>query len=305
MMKMRNLYLMIALLTAAPLVLSGSNDKGDDILEKLIENHKKQREGITEMKIIKDDAVSYEKWEEKDGKTVYKWREERNVNGQKQISVFDGETYYTRNPMTGQVEKTEDKNINPLHFYQSLQNLDCEYQGEVDVDGVKCHVLVAENVPMEDVAGITNASGSDEENEQMDMQDAEVDVHLYVDDKRWVIPKMVLETEDMGQGDAGGMFSKARIEVKNSDFRKVSGMFIAYQTVSSTSFKKTPEGKKKSDEMKKAMNNMSPEEREMMEERMGEASGMLEDEGMQTETRIEKVEINEGFSDDLFDGDNL
>ncbi|MFO7880756.1 MAG: hypothetical protein ACQES0_10000 [Bacteroidota bacterium] len=304
-MKMCNLYLMIVLLIAAPLVLSGSNDKADDILEKLIENHKKQREGITEMKIIKDDVVSYQKWEEKSGETIYKWREERNVNGQKQISVFDGETYYTKDPMTGRVEETEDKNINPLHFYQSLQSLDCEYQGEVDVDGVKCHALVAEDVPMEDVFGITKASGSDMEKKKMDMQDAEVDVYLYVDGKRWVIPKMVFETEDMGKGDADGMFSKARIEVKNTDFRKVSGMFIAYKTVNTTSFKKTPEGKKKSEEMKKAMNNMSPEEREMMEERMGDASGMMDDDGMQTETRIEKVEINKGFPDDLFDAENL
>ncbi|HKK68545.1 MAG TPA: hypothetical protein VJ946_10040, partial [Bacteroidales bacterium] len=97
--------LLISLALFMPCVLSAQQEKAQRIIDELINTYEKQHVGVKDMKTVQDNAVIYEKWVKKDGETIYKWRKEEEIDGQRVVSLFDGETYYTINPLTGAVEE--------------------------------------------------------------------------------------------------------------------------------------------------------------------------------------------------------
>jgi hypothetical protein len=310
--------LLISLALFMPFMLSAQQEKAEKIIDELINAYKKQHAGVRDMKTVQNDAVIYEKWVENNGETMYKWRKEEQVNGQTLVSLFDGETYYTTNPRTGVVEEKDDSNINPMDFYEYLKTIGYSYAGKADVDGKSCHVIKAEDVPVDKLAQMTAPESSEKQSQQQSgEQEILMDMQIFVDDSKWVVPKIVTEFDGSEMGDdMSEMVSKVRSEVRNMDFRKVEGMLIAHKIITTTQMKMTPKGKQQSAQMKEAMQSMKeemadmpPEQKAMMESRMkaqmGKGMQMMTGEKMETIKKIESVEVNTGLSDKLFDPEKL
>ncbi|MGM0650335.1 MAG: hypothetical protein ACQES1_07510, partial [Bacteroidota bacterium] len=239
--------------------------------------------------------------------------------GQKQIAVFDGKNYYVKNPQTGEVEEKEEGNMNPLHFYKDLKEVDCKYAGRKKVNGRNCHVIKAEDVPMDKLFQGSKSPGMGGEEQASSTENVMIDIQLFIDDSDWVMPKMIYDMENTGEEPSGpqqGGFNEARSVVVNKDFREVEGMMIAFETVNTMKIKMSAEQKEQAKQMRESfkkmeeeMEDMPPEQREMMEqrmeERMGNSKQLLGGNEMKTVTKIENVEVNTGISDDLFDGSNL
>jgi len=310
--------LLISLALFMPCVLSAQQEKAQRIIDELINTYEKQHVGVKDMKTVQDNAVIYEKWVKKDGETIYKWRKEEEIDGQRVVSLFDGETYYTINPLTGAVEEKDDRNINPLHFYEYLKTIGYTYAGKTDVDGKSCHVIKAEDVPLDKLAQMTAPESAKKQSQQQSgEQEILMDMQIFVDGNDWVVPKIVTEIDGSEMGDdMSEMVSKVRSEVRNTDFREVEGMLIAHKIIQTTQMKMTPKGQQQSAQMKEAMQSMKeemadmpPEQKAMMESRMkarmGKGMQMMTGEKTETIKVVESVEVNTGLSDELFDPDKL
>lgn len=312
-MKKLFIYTMLLALTTASLSSLGQMT-AQKVTDNIKDAYKDQIQGIKDITKKTDQGVQYQKWVEKSGNTIYKLRNEQETNDTKQIAVYDGKYYWTKNPATGKVTKNE-LDINPMVYHSFLKDLDPDYDGKQNVNGKNCHVLKVEDADLDKMVNPSTGESMIPP-ESKGMEEATVDAKFFVDDDDWVIVKMVFDVDGLQMK---GKSRKAKMVMVNEDFRNVEGLIIPYRTVSTTKIDMTAEEKKEAkkaqksmEEMQEKMKNMSPEKREMMEEymkpqmeQMGKMKSLFMTGEMKQVSNVQEVKVNTGIPDKLFDGSQL
>ncbi|MFO8054719.1 MAG: hypothetical protein R6U19_06095 [Bacteroidales bacterium] len=268
-MKNSNGLTMVLVLAMLPLYSINAAMDGEDIIKKLIAHYKDRHEGIYDMVTERGEDIIYEKWEKTDdGSVVYKMRNEQMVNGEKQVTIYDGEYYWFKDPQSGEVQRKEEKAFDQMAFFEYLKSQDLAYEGVKEVDGHDCHLLRIEEVDMEKIFNPSSGEAAvDPEAGSADaFQEAEVEAVFFIDEEDWVIRKMEYDIEDMEieRGDQT-VERDVKMTIENSDFREIEGMLVAFESVSTTEFEMTEEEREQAKEMKNQMEKMEEQMEDMPE----------------------------------------
>jgi len=294
-MKTRMFYLvmiMLVLFSASSIAEAMTAEK---VIENMIASYEKQMKGVEDYTIVTDEATTYFKRTTVEGRTTYKMRSEMEVMGIKSVSIYDG-VYWWR-VESGKLKK-EKMDYDPHQIIENLRIAQVKYIGTEKLDGHKTHILGVKDLnKMMGAEGMQKVSGK-----------------VWIDAKDWYIRKMGM---DMDIEDEKGQKRSVKMTVKYEDFRKVNGMLMPYRIVATVPMPGAPEMspeeeqemRKGLEEAQKALAEMSPEERAMMEKMMGPQiemmQKMLAGGGIETVTVVKDVKVNTGLSDDLFDGSKL
>ncbi len=292
---------MLSLIVVTLVVFSASSIAGamtaDKVIENWIASYEKEMKDVEDFTIVSESPsqrnINYHKRVVISGRTVYKTRSETEVMGIKSVSIYDG--VYQWWVEDGKPKK-EKMDYSPYQTVKNLKTAQVKYAGTEKIDGHKTHIL-----DIKDLNEMMGAEG---------MQ--KVSGRFWVDAKDWVIRKMEI---DMEIEDEKGEKRPVKATIKMEDFRKVNGMLMPYRTVMTVPMptELTPEEeqemRKGLEEAQKALAEMSPEERAMMEKIMGPQiemmQKMLASGGIEIVTVVKDVKVNTGLSDDLFDGSKL
>ena len=295
---------MLSLIVVTLVVFSASSIAGamtaNEVIENWIASYEKEMKDIKDITIINDHPqldkdITYQKRTVINGRVVYKTRSETEVMGIKSVSIYDG--VYQWWVEDGKPKK-EKMDYSPYQTVKNLKTAQVKYAGTEKIDGHKTHIL-----DIKDLNEMMGAEG---------MQ--KVSGRFWVDAKDWVIRKMEM---DMEIEDEKGEKRPVKATIRMEDFRKVNGMLISYRTVMTMpvlgvlelSPEEEQEMRKGLEEAQKALAEMSPEERAMMEKIMGPQiemmQKMLASGGIEIVTVVKDVKVNTGLSDDLFDGSKL
>lgn len=294
---------MLSLIVVTLVVFSASSIAGamtaDKVIENWIASYEKEMKDVEDFTIVSESPsqrnINYHKRVVISGRTVYKTRSETEVMGIKSVSIYDG--VYQWWVEDGKPKK-EKMDYSPYQTVKNLKTAQVKYAGTEKIDGHKTHIL-----DIKDLNEMMGAEG---------MQ--KVSGRFWVDAKDWVIRKMEI---DMEIEDEKGEKRPVKATIRMEDFRKVNGMLISYRTVMTMpvlgvlelSPEEEQEMRKGLEEAQKALAEMSPEERAMMEKIMGPQiemmQKMLASGGIEIVTVVKDVKVNTGLSDDLFDGSKL
>ncbi len=295
---------MLSLIVVTLVVFSASSIAGamtaDKVIENWIASYEKEMKDIKDITIINDHPqldkyITYQKRTVINGRVVYKTRSETEMMGIKSVSIYDG--VYQWWVEDGKLKK-EKMDYSPYQTVKNLKTAQVKYAGTEKIDGHETHIL-----DIKDLNEMMGAEG---------MQ--KVSGRFWVDAKDWVIRKMEM---DMEIEDEKGEKRPVKATIRMEDFRKVNGMLISYRTVMTMpvpgvlelSPEEEQEMRKGLEEAQKALAEMSPEERAMMEKIMGPQiemmQKMLAGGGIEIVTVVKDVKVNTGLSDDLFDGSKL
>ena len=292
---------MLSLIVVTLVVFSASSIAGamtaDKVIENWIASYEKEMKDVEDFTIVSESPsqrnINYHKRVVISGRTVYKTRSETEVMGIKFVSIYDG--VYQWWVEDGKPKK-EKMDYSPYQTVKNLKTAQVKYAGTEKIDGHKTHILDIKDLnKMMGAEGMQKVSGK-----------------LWVDARDWVIRKMEM---DMEIEDEKGEKRPVKATIKMEDFRKVNGMLMPYRTVMTVPMptELTPEEeqemRKGLEEAQKALAEMSPEERAMMEKIMGPQiemmQKMLAGGGIEIVTVVKDVKVNTGLSDDLFDGSKL
>ena len=287
-------------------VLPASSLAGKMTAEKVIQNcvasYEEQMKGVQDITKVTDRDITYHKWVTIEGETVCKTRYEMEITtGKKFVTIYDGIYQWGQDPVLGGVTK-EKIDYNPYQTIENLETITVQYGGTEEIDGYETHIL--------DIEDITKLMGSAKPAE---MEELRISGKLWIDAKDWVIRKMEMNMEGVGEEGEEGTI-KITIEMK--DFRKDNGLLTPYRTVMATvmaidegvpglSPEEEQEIRQALAEMQKQLEEMSPEQQETMKPSIEMMENMLAGSGMKTVTEVKEVKINTGLSDDLFDGSKL
>ncbi len=309
-MKQLLIFTMAAVLLALPR-MARSQMTAQEVTQKVQESYKEQIKGIDDIVKKTNHGITYQKWIRQPGKTIHKFRKEEDLNGQKQITIYDGKYYWTKNPFNNEVTKKEIEG-NPEVFYKYLESLDFRYGGKEKVNGIDCHVLKVDDVPMSEIKDPTTGEGMIPPDAK-GMQDATVDAKLFIDSNRWVMIKSIFDAKGI---QTQGRERSAKTVMISKDYRNIEGLWVPYSTTIDMTIDMTQEEKQKMKEarqsmqqMKEKMKDMPPAKREMMkkymEPKMNQAQSMMMNGGINKEIKVQKVKVNQGIPDEIFDGSNL
>lgn len=269
----------------------------NEVIENMIGSYEKEMKDVEDITIVTDRDITYQKRATVKGRTIYKTRSETEIGiGIKSISIYDGVYHWWMDPVSRKVEK-EKAEFNPYQILENLKTAQVKYAGTEKIDVHKTHILNVRDLnTMMGAEGMQKVSGK-----------------FWVDAKDWYIRKMEMDIEIE---DEKGEKRPVKATVRMEDFRKVNGMLISYRTVTTVggimpelSPEEEQEMRKGLEEAQKALAEMSPEERAMMEKIMGPQiemmQKMLAGGGIEMVTAVKDVKVNTGLSDDLFDGSKL
>ncbi len=298
---MKRLYLTaFSLLVLIPLLSMQPDMTANQVIDNMIESYKQQMQAVDDITIKTKAGVTYQMVDMEADPPVYLMRSEQKVNGMKIISVYDGEYYWTKNVSTGNVRK-EKSDTGPLSFYRNLKEMTAEYGGTQQVDGHKCHVIMLDDADLDKLSRSTNTSVMPGQKQD----EMRADARLFVDAENWVLRKMVMDITNYEMQDKE---REARMVVENTNFREVDGVMVAWKTISTVTIEMSEEEKARAEKMKKQMENMPQEQREMAEQHMGSnmemATDMMDGE-MKMLREVVEVKVNSGLEEHLFDGKTL
>jgi len=271
----------------------------NEVVDNMISNYEKQMANINDVKIVSSSDVRYQKKFNVNGKPVFKTRTEVEIAGKKIISIYDGQYLWSYNPLDNSVNK-EEASFNPQEMVHGLKNANLVYGGKETVDNNSAHVLKVSNLDM--MMGAEQKEG--------------VNGKIWVDAKDWVIRKMEVEIV-MGDEDYDEDDVPPTASIRMKDYRNVKGMLIPYVTEiafgSMENIEMTPEEREEMEqniaEMERELEQMPAIQKRFAEKAMRAQinlmRNLLEGQGLVTKTEISDVKVNTGLADDLFDGNRL
>jgi hypothetical protein len=287
-----------------PVFLTAQNNKAQNIINKTIEKYQQQMKDVNDMTTTYEDGVHYLKCEKSNGEIVTKARVEQEQIGQKTVSIYDGEYYWSKNMQTGEVQKSEMETY-PVDMVLAMKDLDYNYKGNENVDGHKCHHLTIDDASVSEMP----FPGMAENMSRVETDDMIYDADIYIDTDKLVSRKLVITIDDVNiEGDSKER--DVKITMLNKDFKNVSGVDVAFSIESITEFEMSPEEKQQMKEsreqMKKQMESMSEAQKEMIKSRMEAlvTAGMMNGK-MKSTRKVKEVKVNTGIDDNLFNTDNL
>jgi outer membrane lipoprotein-sorting protein len=303
-MKSKLFYWVMVVSLILPAFSMAEEMTAEKVIQSCVDSYQKQIKGVKDLTEVTDKWVTYQKWTTIKGKTVCKTRHEMEMMGKKFVSIYDGEYLWQKDPVSGKVTK-EVIDYNPSDIMENLKTVEAKYGGTEKIDGYKTYILNIKD--MTKLMGFTK-----QEKKEMEKEKSKVSGKIWVDAKDWVIRKMEIAGEGV---DEKGKKGTVKITSEMKDFRKVNGLLIPYRLVTTTGGEGMPklspeeeqEAREGLAEMKKQLEEMSPDERKMAEKMMKPQMEMIEKmlSGGGEVTEVKKVTINTGLSDDLFDGSKL
>jgi hypothetical protein len=266
-----------------------------EVISNLQKAYEKQMKGINDYTVVQkstggvaalvgETTIYYKKAEIK-GEVIYKTRTELEVMGMAVVSIYDGNYIWSKNPMTGKVEKKISE-YNPGQMWKNLDPTKSQYLGEEEIDGEKAYVLQIDNAMQ--VMGNPQANspqGGESEGS------AEASGKLWISSKTWMPLRMFMVMKVKPKEGAKGMAMNTKVTTDFKDYRQVSTMLHPYQLVMNTAMEIDTSG-------------LSEEQKKEQEQTMKMMSTMASGMGSFTMETID-IKVNSGLSDDLFDGSKL
>ncbi len=249
--------------------------KGDPdavkILEKMQEAFEKSIEGIDDFVMVKDQYTVYNKKAWENGRPYFKTRTEmEHIDGIESTST------------------ASESNIYSQDVYSSLLK-NAVYEGTKELNGHEVHVLF-----VNELEGFI---------EDPDVEETIEDFWLYIDSNDWVVRKMKFVMEFITDD---GEIKEIEPLIRNSDFRNVEGMIIPYKTTTiisglALSDEERKEAYEQLEEMEEELAQMTPEERRMVEQMMGDQleqyKRMLDEDEIEIVSRVKEIKVNTGMDD--------
>jgi outer membrane lipoprotein-sorting protein len=266
-----------------------------EVINNMQKGYEKQMKGINDYTIVQkstggmaalvgETTIYYKKAEIK-GEVIYKTRTELEVMGMAVVSIYDGNYIWSKNPMTGKIEKKLIE-YNPGQMWKNLDPAKAQYLGEEEIDGEKTYVLQIDNAlqVMGSQQAISPPGGESEGS-------VEALGKLWISSKTWMPLRMFMVMKVKPKEGAEGMAISTKVTTDFKDYRQVSTMLHPYQLVMSTAMEIDTSG-------------LSEEEKKEQEQTMKMMSTMASGMGSFTMETID-IKVNSGLSDDLFDGNKL
>lgn len=300
-MRTKILCLVMIVLFVLPASSLAEKMTAEKVIQNCVASYEEQMKDVKDITKVTDRDITYHKWVTIEGETVCKTRYEMEMMGRKFVTIYDGIYQWGQDPVSGKVTK-EKIDYNPYGTIENLETITVQYGGTEEIDGYETHIL--------DIGDITKLMGSAKPAE---MEEIRVSGKLWVDEEDWVIRKMEMNMEGVGEE---GEEITIKITIEMKDFRKDNGLLTPYRTVMATGMaidegvpglspEEEQEMREMLAEMQKELEEMSPEQQEIVKPQIEMMEKMLAGSGMETVTEIKEVKINTGLSDDLFDGSKL
>lgn len=266
-----------------------------EVISSMQNTYEKQMKGINDYTIVQkstggvaalagETTIYYKKAEIK-GEVIYKTRTELEVMGMAVVSIYDGNYIWSKNPMTGEIEKKISE-YNPGQMWKNLDPAKSQYLGEEEIDGEKAYILQIDNA-MQVMGNLQANSPQGGESEGF----AEASGKLWISSKTWMPLRMFIAMKVKPEEGAKGMAMNTKVTTDFKDYRQVSTILHPYQLVMSTV-------------MEINTSSLSEEEKKEQEQTMKMMSTMASGMGSFTMETID-IKVNSGLSDDLFDGSKL
>ena len=266
-----------------------------EVISNLQKTYEKQMKGINDYTIVQKgtggmaamigETTVYYKKAKVDGEEIYKTRTESQPMGMAMVLIYDGNYIWSKNPMTGEIEK-ETAEYNPGEMWKNLNPNEAQYLGEEEINGEKTYILQVDNV----LQLMGNQQAMSSQGVQSEGS-AEAKGKLWISSKTWMPVRMLMEMKASSGGGAKGMAMDTKVTIDFTDYRQVGTMFHPYQLIMNTAMEMDTSG-------------LSEEEKKEQEQAMQMMQSMMSGMGSFTMETID-VKVNTGLSDDLFDGSKL
>ena len=266
-----------------------------EVISNMQKTYEKQMKGINDYTVVQKgtggvaalagETTVYHKKAEIKGEVIYKTRTESEAMGMSIVSIYDGNYNWTKNPMTGEIEKKVSE-FNPGQIWKNIDLSKSKYLGEEEIDGGKTYILQIDNA-MQVMGNPQNFSPQGGESEGT----AESSGKLWISSKTWMPVRMLIIMKTKPGEGAEGMAMNTEITTDLKDYRQVGSMLHPYQLVMSMAMEMDTSG-------------LSEEEKKEQEQAMQMMQSMMSGMGSFTIETLD-LKVNSGLSDDLFDGTKL
>ena len=266
-----------------------------EVISNMQKTYEKQMKGINDYTIVQkgiggvaalagETTIYYKKAEIK-GEVIYKTRTESEVMGMAMVSIYDGNYNWTKNPMTGEIEKKISE-YNPGQMWKNIDLTKSKYLGEEEIDGEKTYILQIDNAlqVMGNQQAMSSQGGESEGS-------AEASGKLWINSKTWMPVRMLMVMKAKPGEGAEGMAMNTEMTTDLKDYRQVGTMLHPYQLVMNM-------------EMEIDASGLSEEEKKEQEQAMQMMKSMMSGMGSFSIDTVD-IKVNSGLSDDLFDGSKL
>ena len=266
-----------------------------EVIGNMQKTYEKQMKGINDYTIVQkgtggvaalagETTIYYKKAEIK-GEVIYKTRTESEVMGMAMVSIYDGNYNWTKNPMTGEIEK-KTAEYNPGQMWKNIDLTKSKYLGEEEIDGEKTYILQIDNAlqVMGNQQAMSSQGGESEGS-------AEASGKLWINSKTWMPVRMLMVMKAKPGEGAEGMAMNTEMTTDLKDYRQVGTMLHPYQLVMNM-------------EMEIDASGLSEEEKKEQEQAMQMMKSMMSGMGSFSIDTVD-IKVNSGLSDDLFDGSKL
>ena len=266
-----------------------------EVISNMQKTYEKQMKGINDYTIVQKgtggmaalagETTTYYKKAEIKGEVIYKTRTESEVTGMAMVSIYDGNYNWTKNPMTGEIEKKISE-YNPGQMWKNIDLTKSQYLEEEEIDGEKTYVLEIDNAlqVMGNQQAMSPQGGQSEGS-------AEAWGKLWISSKTWMPVRMFMEMKAKPEGGAKEMAMNTKVTTDFKDYRQVGTMLHPYQLIMNMAMEIDTSG-------------LSEEEKKEQEQAMQMMQSMMSGMGSFSIDTVD-IKVNTGLSDDLFDGSKL
>jgi len=298
-MLIKNKKILIGIIITCLILFLGSTCaagmSAQEVISNMQKTYEKQMKGINDYTVVQKgtggvaalagETTVYHKKAEIKGEVIYKTRTESEAMGMSIVSIYDGNYNWTKNPMTGEIEKKVSE-FNPGQIWKNIDLSKSKYLGEEEIDGEKTYILQIDNA-MQVMGNPQNFSPQGGESEGT----AESSGKLWISSKTWMPVRMLIIMKTKPGEGAEGMAMNTEITTDLKDYRQVGSMLHPYELVMSMAMEMDTSG-------------LSEEEKKEQEQAMQMMQSMMSGMGSFTIETLD-LKVNSGLSDDLFDGTKL
>jgi len=266
-----------------------------EVISNMQKTYEKQMKGINDYTVVQkgtggvaalagETTIYYKKAEIK-GEAIYKTRTKSEVMGMAMVSIYDGNYTWSKNPMTGEIEKKISE-YNPGQMWKNIDLSKSKYLGEEEIDGEKTYILQIDNALQ--VMGTQQAMS-----QQGGQSEGSIESwgKLWISSKTWMPVRMLMVMKAKPEEGAEGMAMNTEMTTDLKDYRQVGTMLHPYQLVINMAMEMDTSG-------------LSEEEKKEQEQAMQMMQSMMSGMGSFTVETLD-LKVNTGLSDDLFDGTKL
>jgi len=268
-----------------------------EVISNMQKTYEKQMKGINDYTVVQkgggkgaaglvEESTTYYKKAEIKGEVIYKSRTEAKAMGMTVVYIYDGNYYWSKNWMTGEIEKIISEE-NPGKMWKNLDPTKTQYLGEEEIEGEKTYVLQIDNaLQVMGAQQFTRPKGGESEGS------TEVQGKLWINSKTWMPVRTLVINIPKLEGQATEMAMMMKITTDFKDYRQVGTMLYPYQVLIDVKMEIDTSG-------------LSEEEKKEQEQGIQMTQSMMSALGGASTIETLDLKVNTGLSSDLFDGTKL